>query len=298
MPFLRVHSCAEAQISNELNVFLLHVQRSPAIARAMSIKLHPHQVEKPWGRTDIPSIFGSTNGRRIGEIWFEHPAARDLPLLVKYIFTSEKLSIQVHPSDEQAQARGLARGKSECWYILDADPGATLGLGLTRSVSSDELRQAAIDGSIENLMDWKPVAAGDFFFVPPGTVHAIGAGISLLEFQQNADVTYRLYDYGRPRELHLDDGIAVSRPEPYFAARSGDALVLLNGPDFSLIRASGTESIPSSLNGRRRWVMPLRGTVSAAQGRAVPGECLLVPPGADMQFSRNSIALIGCEGTI
>jgi mannose-6-phosphate isomerase len=266
------------------------------------LRLNPHQVEKPWGRTEIPSVFGSTNGKRIGEIWFEHPEARELPLLVKYIFTSEKLSIQVHPSDDQARARGLPRGKSECWYILDADPGATLGLGLTRSVSSEELRQAAIDGSIENLMDWKPVTAGDFFFVPPGTVHAIGAGISLLEFQQNADVTYRLYDYGRPRELHLDDGIAVSRPQPYSDvssnAGSSDRVVLLNGPDFSLIRASGPDSIPPLMNDRRRWIMPIRGKIAAGTKSARAGECLLVGPGVNMEFSPNSIALVGGQGTL
>ena len=172
------------------------------------MKLQRRYVEKPWGRTELPPMFDPPAGERIGEVWFTDGA--ELPLLAKYIFTSERLSVQVHPDDEQARARGLAQGKSECWYILDAEPGATLGLGLTREVGSDELRAAALDGSIEQLMDWRAVAAGDFFFVPSGTIHAIGAGISLLEFQQNADVTYRLYDYGRPRELHLDDGMAVA----------------------------------------------------------------------------------------
>lgn len=267
-----------------------------------ALKLRPHQVEKPWGRTEIPPVFGSTGGKRIGEIWFEHAGAEELPLLAKYIFTSEKLSIQVHPSDEAARARGLARGKSECWYILDAEPGATLGLGLTRPVSADDLREAAMDGSIEGLMDWKPVAAGDFYFVPPGTIHAIGAGISLLEFQQNADVTYRLYDYGRPRELHLDDGIAVSLPVPYSAAsqRAGnpaDDLVLLNGPVFSFVRATTANALLGSMIGRRRWVMPIRGKVTAGPENAVAGECLLVEPGVSPEFSYDSVALVGCEGT-
>jgi len=164
------------------------------------MKLTPHQVEKPWGRTSIPNAFGDTGARRIGEIWFETPDCSDnLPLLAKYIFTSQKLSIQVHPSDEQARSRGLSRGKIECWYILSAEPDATLGLGLKRNVATDELREAALNGTIEQLVDWRPVQAGQFYIVPPGTVHAIGAGISLLEFQQNADITYRLYDYGRPR---------------------------------------------------------------------------------------------------
>ena len=100
-------------------------------------------------------MFDPPAGERIGEVWFTDGA--DLPLLAKYIFTSEKLSVQVHPNDEQARARGLARGKSECWYILEAEPGATLGLGLTRAIDSEELRAAALDGSIEQLMDWRPV---------------------------------------------------------------------------------------------------------------------------------------------
>src|SRR5947199_2014141 len=179
----------------------------------MRMKLATRQVEKPWGRTALPPPFGDIGGRRIGEIWFEGPG--DLPLLAKYIFTSEKLSVQVHPDDEAARERGLRRGKSECWYIIDAEPGAVLGLGLKEEISREALRAAAHEGSIEALMDWVPVAAGDFHFVPAGTVHAIGAGIALLEFQQASDVTYRLYDYGRPRALHLDDAVAVAHCGPY-----------------------------------------------------------------------------------
>jgi len=234
------------------------------------MELTQHQVEKPWGRTILPGPFGSTEGKRIGEIWFEPlDGNADLPLLTKYIFTSDRLSIQVHPGEQEAQGRGLAHGKSECWYILDCDPGATLGLGLKQPVTRDELRAAALDGSIERLVDWRPVAAGEFYFVPPGTVHAIGAGISLLEFQQNVDVTYRPYDYGRPRELHLDDGIAVSHGAPYpaecarpAACGSADA-ILVDGPIFSLIRASSPDAIPASIRTRRRWVMPIRGTIEA-----------------------------------
>ena len=95
-------------------------------------KLTAHLVEKPWGRTELPAMFGKTSGQKIGELWFDGPA--DAPLLVKYLFTSERLSVQVHPNDEQARARGLARGKSECWYVVEAEPGATIGLGLKREV--------------------------------------------------------------------------------------------------------------------------------------------------------------------
>lgn len=268
------------------------------------MKLKRHQVEKPWGRTALPAPFESAAGKRIGEIWFEPPGRdADMPLLTKYIFTSEKLSIQVHPSEEEARLRGLAHGKSECWYILDCDPGATLGLGLKRSVAKDELRTAALDGSIEQLVNWRPVAPGEFYFVPPGTVHAIGAGISLLEFQQNVDVTYRLYDYGRPRELHLDDGIAVSDGAPYpdECARSADGsadAVLVDGPIFSLIRANSPDDIPVSVSKRRRWVMPLRGTVQGGGESGSVGDCLLVESRAALAFGPNTAALIGVEGRI
>jgi len=179
-------------------------------------RLATKYVEKPWGRTTLPAFFPEGGGRRIGEVWFDGPERQaPPPLLVKYIFTSEKLSIQVHPDDAQGRARGLPGGKSECWYILDAEPDATLGIGTIHPLDAGTLRAAALDGRIEQLMDWKPVKPGDVFYIPAGTVHAIGAGVTLVEVQQNVDVTYRLYDYGRPRELHLDDGVAVSRAEPY-----------------------------------------------------------------------------------
>src|SRR5438132_2394306 len=247
------------------------------------MKLERRYVEKPWGRTELPPRFDPPAGERIGEVWFTDGA--ELPLLAKYIFTSERLSIQVHPDDAEARERGLGQGKSECWYILDAEPGATLGLGLQREVGSDELRTAALDGSIEQLMDWRSVAAGDFVFVPSGTIHAIGAGISLLEFQQNSDVTYRLYDYGRPRELHLDDGLAVSNARPF-----DDSLVqhlsgteqrtLVDGPHFTLVLTRA-----DALQGRQRWVMPLDGKVHSEGTGAGPGECLLVEAEAGAESS-------------
>lgn len=222
-------------------------------------------------------MFDPPAGAQIGEVWFT--GGDDLPLLAKYIFTSERLSIQVHPNDEQAEARGLDQGKTECWYILDAEPDAVLGLGLTHEVPKDELWQAALNGSIERLMNWRPVQGGDFFFVPAGTVHAIGAGISLLEFQQNADVTYRLYDYGRPRELHLDDGMAVASPGPYPEGlvqhlSSGEDRFLVEGPHFTLVH-----SHDDALTDRQRWIIPIEGRVQGADGVVVAGDCLLAEAG-------------------
>jgi mannose-6-phosphate isomerase len=245
--------------------------------------LRSEYVEKPWGRVELPGAFAEAGaGRRIGEVWFAAEAGRELPLLVKYIFTSEALSVQVHPDDAQAQAKGYPNGKTECWYILDAEPGATLALGFREPVDPETLKAAALDGSIEGMMDWKPVKAGDFFYVPAGTVHAIGAGISLIEVQQQSDVTYRLYDYGRPRELHLDDGLAVSRAEPYPAelmahVEGSENRTLVPGPYFRLeyVADGGDASV---LQDRERWVLPLSGSAADAG----PGDCLLLEAGAPL----------------
>ncbi|MBV8907608.1 MAG: class I mannose-6-phosphate isomerase [Sphingomonas sp.] len=236
-------------------------------------------------------MFDAPSDDRIGEVWFT--GGGDLPLLTKYIFTSERLSIQVHPNDEQARDRGLPQGKNECWYILEAEPGATLGLGLNRAASSDELRAAALDGSIEQLMDWRPVKSGDFFYVPAGTVHAIGAGISLVEFQQNVDVTYRLYDYCRPRELHLDDGIAVAHVGRYpdgLAKHVSEscAQTLVDGPQFTLVH-----TYVDALHDRQRWVIPLEGEVRSGDDVAEAGECLLVAAGQSV--TGNARMLIGAK---
>jgi mannose-6-phosphate isomerase len=240
------------------------------------VKLERNYVEKPWGQRRLPPMFAPPPGKRIGEVWF---TGSEFLLLVKYLFTSERLSIQVHPSDEQARALGLPRGKTECWYILDAEPDATIGLGLIRPVSTDELRAAALDGSIEQLMNWRPVAAGDFLFVPAGTIHAIGGGISLIEIQQNSDVTFRLYDYGRPRELHLDNAIAVATRQAYPAKLAqhldpNEQRTIADSPQFTLVHCS-----EDALIRRARLVVPLEGEAIAGTDRAGPGECLLL--GAD-----------------
>lgn len=257
------------------------------------MKLGSRYVEKPWGRTQLPPAFSNASGRRIGEIWFV--GDESLPLLAKYLFTSDKLSVQVHPDDAQARQRGIARGKAECWFVVDADPGATIGVGLKQPMATDVLRSAAIDGSVEDAIDWKPVSAGDFLYVPPGTIHAIGGGLSLVEFQQNSDVTYRLYDYGRPRELHLDDAIAVANAAPYPSelrrnVAADDDCLLVDGPHFTLVHSHADRLVD-----RQRWILPLSGSATAAGETARPGECLLVNAGAEADL--NGRALIGATAT-
>ncbi len=263
-----------------------------------AIRLATKTVEKPWGRTDLPAMFGGPTTERVGEVWFEAPAGTPAVLLVKYIFTSEKLSVQVHPNDTQARAAGLPGGKSECWLILDAEPGAVLGLGVREPLSPQQLRQSALDGSIEELMVWKPVAKGDFFYVPAGTVHAIGPGLSLVEVQQNADVTYRLYDYGRPRELHLDEGIAVARARPYArpplstaCAHDMDLLTAGEAP-FLLSQRIGAPG-PATVDVQGRgWFVPLSGsgTIDGQDWRA--GECWLVDGPATLDLAETACWLI------
>lgn len=261
----------------------------------MSQLLPTHRVEKVWGRKQLPEPFSDDSGRRIGEIWFDPPA--ELPeLLVKYLFTSEKLSVQVHPDD--AQAPPGTRGKEECWFILDAKPGARLAIGLDRPVSEDELRAAAMDGSIESMLRWHDANAGDFFYLPAGTIHAIGPGISLVEVQQNADTTYRLYDYGRPRELHLDAAIEVARRRPY-AKRQRDMIpatgehVLIDGQHFRLDRIDGTPGAQArSRYTGKLLVIPLSGGYVVAGETVPPGACALAQNIADIVCVNGGKALI------
>ena len=211
------------------------------------IRLEPSFREKIWGTTELHPWFPRAD-QKIGEVWFsfddnttsaglrlgelmrEHgadllgtevPESRGggpggrFPILLKFIFTSDRLSVQVHPGDEYALAHESSSGKTEMWHILRADAGAQIALGFRSRLSADRLREACLTGEVEHLLNWIEVKTGDTFFAPAGTVHAIGAGIALCEIQQNSDLTYRLYDYGRPRELHLEKSLAVSDAGPH-----------------------------------------------------------------------------------
>lgn len=262
----------------------------------MSHALATRTVEKPWGRDTLPAPFTAPAGKRIGEIWFEPPPALD-DLLVKYLFTSEKLSVQVHPSDAEAPAG--SRGKEECWLILDAEPGAALGIGFDKPITPGAMRAAALDGSIEALMTWHEVNPGDFFYLPAGTVHAIGAGISLIEIQQNSDITYRLYDYGRPRELHLNQGVAVAHGEPYadkwgrHLAADGE-VSLVSGPHFRLDRLDGPPSPATreTYAGNPLLAIPVDAAIELAGEALNPGECGLVDDIGDLAIPTGAKALI------
>jgi len=261
--------------------------------------LSARTVEKVWGRDELPAPFVAPEGKRVGEIWFEPPP--ELPeLLVKYLFTSEKLSVQCHPNGQQAREAGLGEaGKDECWVVIAAEPGACLGIGFHEQIDADSMRAAALDGSIEQLMRWFEVQAGDVFYIPAGTVHAIGPGCSIVEVQQNTDITFRLYDYGRPRELHLEQGMAVADGSPYDASlyrrlpESGSAQLV----DSDFFRLDWVDGVPDDgllySYAAPLLVLPLAGEVLVAGDEVVkPGECALAPDLASVTFAPKGKALV------
>lgn len=241
-------------------------------------RLASRQVEKLWGRAQLPQGFGATpaGGGPIGEIWFEDGRGTGAELLVKYLLTREKLSIQVHPDDSAARAAGHPRGKDEAWVVLEAEAGARIGLGLTRALDREALRAAVEQGALESLVDWRPAGAGDFFYLPAGTIHALGPGLTLVEIQQNVDLTYRLYDYGRDRELQVEAAVAAARPEPYAGAPPREIEpgreILCEGGAFVVER--WTRAAGGRLAGeteRPVWLIPLSG------GGLIDGEALEPP---------------------
>jgi len=196
---------------------------------------------RPWGTLDLSPIYPSHRfEEKIGESWLTGDngtvangplrgkslaelsaqfgrklvgeAANDptrFPLLTKFLFPHEKLSVQVHPDDETARRAGLPCGKTECWYVAHAKPGAQIGLGLKPGVSRTQFEQAIHQQRAEESLNWINVFPGEMIYVAGGTVHTLGPGSIIVETQQQSDTTYHLYDYGRPRELHLQEGLAA-----------------------------------------------------------------------------------------
>ena len=169
------------------------------------------------GRTTVEAFPRETWGTNAAKFPF-------FPTLTKFIDAREKLSVQVHPSDEYALKNEGQYGKTEMWYVVEADEGAGLYMGLERRANPDEFLAAVKDGSVEKLLSFKEVRAGDVFFIPSGTIHAIGAGVVIFEIQQNSTLTYRLYDYmrrdkaGNLRELYVEKAMSVCDLDVYKGA--------------------------------------------------------------------------------
>jgi mannose-6-phosphate isomerase len=240
-------------------------------------------VRKPWGVADLrpwSGIDGSCDA--IGELWYQR-VDKNAPipaLLLKLLFTSEPLSIQVHPDDEFARSIGLPNGKTEAWYILAALPEARIAVGLQRHLTTQELHAAIKDGSIIGLAQWRPAVKGDIIFVPAGTIHAIGAGIVLAEIQQRSDATFRLYDYDRQRELHEDNAVAVSDAGPIQTQSSPRSLTaersaLIVSPHFVLERIDLPENSSWALHAEHEtWILIIEGQAQIGLTKASVGDVI------------------------
>ena len=161
----------------------------------------------PFAGKTLAAIFSEAHASLLGAA----APSPDSPLLIKVLFAQQKLSVQVHPDDAMAQMYGDPRGKTECWYALAAEPEANVALGLKPGVTIDRVKQQIHDGTLEESLNLVHVDAGDMIFVDAGTVHAIWPGPILMETQQNCDLTYRMYDYGRPRELHVEKSLEATK---------------------------------------------------------------------------------------
>lgn len=205
--------------------------------------LQPEFHERVWGVRSLEPIYShQVTGAPVGEAWLTGDSCRVVngplagralssltrefgtrllgeatadtsrfPLLIKFLFPRDKLSVQVHPDDEGARQLGQPCGKTECWFVLQAEPGAQIGLGFKPGTTKAEIEQAISETRMEELLNWVAIHDGDLIYVEAGTVHAIGPGSVILETQQNSDTTFRLYDYGRPRELHIEQGLRAAK---------------------------------------------------------------------------------------
>jgi len=241
-------------------------------------KLATRIVDKPWGRVGAGAAFGADSARRVGEVWFEGPPGAPNGVMAKYLFTSERLSIQVHPDDAQASALGEPGGKDECWIVLEAGDDAEIGIGMREPMSAEALLESARDGSIVDKLDWRRPKRRDLIYNPAGTVHALGPGLTVLEIQQSNDVTYRLYDYGRDRPLRLDQAAKVARATPHShpldhpIVEDRSAVLVDSGP-FAI--AWCHRRAPALPPVRDLQLLPIDAAVTAGEDRLLPGECAL-----------------------
>ncbi|MFZ0560200.1 MAG: type I phosphomannose isomerase catalytic subunit [Terriglobales bacterium] len=223
--------------------------------------MQPAFDPRPWGTLDLSAIYPNHKfNERIGEAWLTGDncvvangplakrtladlskdfgaelvgtAARDpqrFPLLLKFLFPEEKLSVQVHPDDATAQRFGGPWGKTECWYVAHAKPGSQIALGLKAGVTRADFEQGIHEKRAEELLNWINVYRGEMIYVTGGTVHTLGPGSVIVETQQQSDTTYRLYDYGRPRPLHLERGLASIKERTGAGKVIRPAPVAING---------------------------------------------------------------------
>jgi mannose-6-phosphate isomerase len=282
---------------------------------------------RPWGARDLSPIYSRHFDEKIGESWLtgdhckiqngtlagkslaevalefkrqlvgEAPTDESrFPLLAKFLFPHEKLSVQVHPDDDDARAIGQPWGKTECWYVAHATAGAEIGLGLKPGTTRAQFEKAIHENRAEELLNWIKVTAGDLIYVAGGTVHTLGPGAIIVETQQQSDTTFRLYDYGRPRELHLEHGLRVIKEQvvsgkvrPLAFLKSGTngnrVLLLVESPYFSVERLE--------LHGEQEFDFAGEGKTSAQILVAVEGSATLTASGCDpLKFGKGDAVVV------
>jgi mannose-6-phosphate isomerase len=285
---------------------------------------------RPWGTHELAPIYPRHFDEKIGESWltgdhckiqngalagkslaevalrFKRQLVGDapsdesrFPLLAKFLFPHEKLSVQVHPDDDDARAIGQPWGKTECWYVAHATAGAEIGVGLKAGTTRAQFEQAIHENRAEELLNWVKVAAGDLIYVAGGTVHTLGPGAIIVETQQQSDTTFRLYDYGRPRELHLKDGLRVIKDQvasgkvrPQAFSKSGmngnRVLRLVESPYFSVERLE--------LHGEHRFDFAAEGKSSAQILVAIEGSATLTATGCEpVKFGRGEAVVVAAS---
>lgn len=274
-------------------------------------RIAPEFVERIWGWNDLHPWYNfKTKGGPVGEVWLTGDqchvdggrlngerldavfaahaeallgagAEAASPLLLKVIFARQKLSVQVHPDDQMAHKYGQPRGKTECWYVLAAEPGAEVACGLKPGVTLDQVKRGIADGTLEESLERVQVEPGEMIFVDAGTVHAIWPGSVLLETQQNCDLTYRMYDYGRGRELHVEKSLEAVK----FTTKAGRVApqqlagrtILLDAKYFrveqvEVDRSIGSAALQGADTPRLAYLFAAAGTARIAGAGFVPVE--------------------------
>lgn len=272
---------------SDISKFALRSKNAVSIelkVRDMTIEhARAHPLPKPWGVVDLhPWSNAHHVDGAIGEIWYERSgkAATDPSLLLKLLFTNQPLSIQVHPDDAFAHSMGLPNGKTEAWYVLSATPDAKVALGLHRHLTPQEFQKAVDDGSISNLVVWRAVSPDDVIFVPAGTIHAIGAGLVIAEIQQRSDATFRLFDFDRRRELHVESAIAVANAGPAdFRVQphrlTDERTLLVSSPHFVFEQINLAPDTAWLLEAEREtWLLVLSGGAQAGTFDAAKGDVI------------------------
>lgn len=283
--------------------------------RQTTSRIIPRLVERLWGRGDLDGwarAAPDSAGRSIGEAWLTdiacaveaggtlgaaiargQAARTGPPLLAKLLFTAAPLSVQVHPTDAAALATGtLPSGKDEAWHVLEAAPDALVWIGFAQPVTASRLRAAAEDGTVLSLMRQHPARIGETLLIPAGTVHAIGAGLVLLEVQDPVDVTYRLFDYGRPRPLQTEDALSVAdlgkSRVVVSTATNAARQTLTVGPRFMLERLAVAGGVTLLPDGGRDHIL-----VALADGTTLDGRALARGTAAFVPATGNAVRIAG-----